>query len=281
MRHYGDNGNNLDRYVGLVWRDYGFGTLFPAWEPEYGKMMDLLGLDMEGMIGLFRKHGVREDDLVEEDFVIAGRKPFQRHVLLGERVAKTKDRWKREKGRQVLMEGDPVDLYAVPHSYASVTSRRIFQKEIEERLRVMEVPELVRDKEERLEKRLDRDTIGFLRDFGMLSDNDFKRVRDGIVNDIVFTKDSKLKVYYDPDARTTGFLDTSIGCAFLDIEALLKGDMSGFLGSDMVDGLYKTQYTYYDKEVKRWEEYKAKVMGTEEMRAMMDVANDYINEHFK
>lgn len=179
------------------------------------------------------------------------------------------------------MEGDPVDLYAVPHSYASVTSRRIFQKEIEERLLVMEVPELVRDKEERLEKRLDRDTIGFLRDFGMLSDNDFKRVRDGIVNDIVFTKDSKLKVYYDPDARTTGFLDTSIGRAFLDIEALLKGDMSGFLGSDMVDGLYKTQYTYYDKEVKRWEEYKAKVMGTEEMRAMMDVANDYINEHFK
>lgn len=268
----------LDRHVPVDFNEVELDKLYPAWEDEFKKMMGLFKVDKDGMIALFEKYGVKPGDVVEEDFERTGVTPYM-GVLIKERVAMAE--FTERDGKRNGKVSHPVDLFAIPNQYGSVVSRKIFQAEVNERLGLMDRPELVSVSVSKEKVEVDMNTIDKLRKAGILDDKAYERIKDGEICDEVEKKTSLVYIYYQSYDKSTMFVKTSEGTGFVDIDSLLDGDILEAFGSEYVDLLYKSQYTYYNKDVKDGMEYKALVMGTKEMSAMMDVAHEYINKNFK
>ena len=269
MKRYNAGYSNLENYVPDDWRKASLEEVRKVWEPRFEGLKDLL--DVNDMVPILERNGVKTYQLVEEEFVETG--TWKGGMIWRERAVAKKGKYVMKRGYSTYVEGPMMDQVLVPYQYIDVVIRDVLKNEMHRRLRVEDYPELYEDEKKEMSVNIDKGTLDTLVDMGYIDRDKREEIARG-VRKTVTRKKWKIHFYPNSDGAVI-FLDTEIGCAFLDLKALMKGDIDGFENNE--DEYYRSQFRYYMVEKKAtWETYKQAVKETREYKAVMKMARDFI-----
>ena len=251
------------------WRKASLEDVRKVWEPRLEWLRDLLGVN--DMVPILERNGVKTDQLVEEEFVETG--TWKGGMIWRERAVAKKGKYVMKRGYSTYVEGPMMDQVLVPYQYIDVAIRDVLKNEMHRRLRVEDYPELYEDERKEMSVRIDKGTLDNLVDMGYIDREKREEITQG-VKKVVTRRKWKIHFYPNSDGVDV-FLDTEIGCGFLDLKALMKGDIEGFENNE--DKYYRSQFRYYMKEQgATWKMYKQAVKETREYKAAMRMARDFI-----
>lgn len=269
MKRYNTINSNLENYVPDDWRKASLEDVRKVWEPRLEWLRDLLGVN--DMVPILERNGVKTDQLVEEEFVETG--TWKGGMIWRERAVAKKGKYVMKRGYSTYVEGPMMDQVLVPYQYIDVAIRDVLKNEMHRRLRVEDYPELYEDERKEMSVRIDKGTLDNLVDMGYIDREKREEITQG-VKKVVTRRKWKIHFYPNSDGVDV-FLDTEIGCGFLDLKALMKGDIEGFENNE--DKYYRSQFRYYMKEQgATWKMYKQAVKETREYKAAMRMARDFI-----
>ena len=270
MKRYNDTINsNLENYVPDDWRNASLEETRKVWEPRFEGLKDLL--DVNDMVPILERNGVKTYQLVEEEFVETG--TWKGGMIWRERAVAKKGKYVMKRGYSTYVEGPMMDQVLVPYPYIDVVIRDVLKNEMHRRLRVEDYPELYEVEKKEMSVNIDKGTLDTLVDMGYIDRDKREEIVRGVRKTVTRRK-WKIHFYPNSDGADV-FLDTEIGCAFLDLKALMKGDIDGFENNE--DKYYRSQFRYYMKEKEAtWEMYKQAVKETREHKAVMRMARDFI-----
>ena len=270
MKRYNTTNSNLESYAPDDWRKESLENVKKVWEPRLERIRDLLGVN--DMVPVLERNGIRVDQLVEEEFVETGTWKGG-GMIWRERAAAKKGQYVMRRGYSTYVEGPLLDQVLVPYQYIDVAISDVLKNEMNNRLRVEDYPELYEDEKREMSIDIDKGTLDTLMDMGYIDRNKREEIMSG-VKKTVTRRIWKIHFYLNSDGADV-FLDTGIGCAFMDLKALMKGDIEGFENNK--DKYYRSQFQYYMNEKgATWETYKQAVKETREYEATMRMARDFI-----
>lgn len=260
---YTESRSNLDRYVPININNYTKLDLFPAYKGEFEKMMRLFKMgDME-LISLLDKLGVRNDDLVEVEFLPS--KPENSSILKAG-VAYTVRRYVS----RIWIEPYLVDACAVMNPYIEAVSRNVFDNILKERY-----PFLVKKIKDTKVKNLSCKRLEELWDDERLRDKTVRELMSGVLDDV--TIDEWIMIaYYDSNKISLGFLDTEAGEMFINVDAMIEGDIKGAIES--MDDYYESQVVFAKQYKGNWKKYRQAVMESKEAKWLISELEKSLKE---
>lgn len=243
--------NNLDRYVSININNYTKLDLFPAYRNEFEKMMRLFKIgDME-LISLLDKMDVRNDELVDVEFFPSGQ---EHNLILKAKVAYTK----RKHVDKDWIEPYLVDACAVINPYIEAVSRNVFDNILKERY-----PFLVKKIKDTEVKNLSCKRLEELWNDERLRDKTVRELMSGVLDDVIIDEWIMI-AYYDSNKISLGFLDTEAGEMFINVDAMIEGDIKGAIES--MDDYYESQVIFAKQYKGNWKKYKQAVMESKEAK---------------